>query len=460
MYADTQIGFSSLAMQLVKAGYKIEESGAWMFHGTQIMEDHWCFHVSCAARDLNKIVESFIAGLIPDDVCFRMIRDIEYCYKLHGGGLDASDAGKVATFFCTDEKVLQQLFDCINSIAIDEGPVVFFALRVSPTIYIERVRVKQQSDNSVMVTAERPRYKTVPIKGITIYQQSTTISVLVRRGYLPIRQLHCKPSGAIFLAKNLHQLPIRSCVVKQGVKGMMEERNGRSIIDRLRWQGEVIRELQNEIPTAKIIDQFVSEGNEYLVLEYINGVKLPVAINNLKGAQTWPDVRYEVKKQVLNWYLSALSIVEKIHEKGYVHRDLQDNNFLVCKGEVFLIDFELAWDKKRKFPNPAFTLGTIGYISPQQLNHERPDTPDDVYSMGALLFYLITFLHPRNMDSRTLQELEAFLSFFSLPQEVVSVLISCLEARTDQRPPLQRIRDVVERYIRDIEPINVVNYFN
>jgi WD40 repeat protein len=137
------------------------------------------------------------------------------------------------------------------------------------------------------------------------------------------------------------------------------------------------------------------EGRPYLVLELLEGQTLREA---LRGGV--PALR-----QAVAWALEVARGLGAAHERGIVHRDLKPENvFLTTDGRVKVLDFGLAKlheplvsdEADRESPtatrdtSPGVLLGTIGYMSPEQVKGETPDPRTDVFALGTVLYEMVT----------------------------------------------------------------------
>lgn len=140
---------------------------------------------------------------------------------------------------------------------------------------------------------------------------------------------------------------------------------------------------------ATILDFDTQEGVDFLVMEYIVGTTLSAKLEN--GAMT--------EKELLPYALQIATAIDEAHALGVIHRDLKPSNiFVTPKGQVKVLDFGLA--KLVESPtHEAVTkattesnllVGTLPYMSPEQLLSESIDARTDIYSFGVLLYEMST----------------------------------------------------------------------
>jgi serine/threonine protein kinase len=141
-------------------------------------------------------------------------------------------------------------------------------------------------------------------------------------------------------------------------------------------------------------------GVLYVTMELIRGVDLGALIANC--GRLAPRLACEVLVQVAD----ALDVA---HEHGLVHRDVKPANVLIedaAAVHAYLTDFGLT---KRRASDDAITksdvfLGTVGYAAPEQIRHEAVSTATDIYSLGCVLFAMLTGGPPfrRSSDVETM----------------------------------------------------------
>jgi serine/threonine protein kinase len=260
--------------------------------------------------------------------------------------------------------------------------------------------------------------------------------------------------GNIYQAVSLKNFSFRSCVIKQGKPGMLLDKYERDMKDRLLWQKEVLFELGSTVPTPSCIDYFEDKGYSYLVLQYVEGKLLYTAVTDIFTASSWPLLSAQKQQQLLKLYGMVLDIVADIQFNLYVHRDITDSNFILLNdGRLCILDFELSYSTLRGQPKPAFKLGTLGYMSPEQVRNSKPDYPQDIYSLGALLSFILTKTPPKDFLKADRNKRKIQLKKITDYLPVNNLLIECLSGDPSRRPKLEYLKDTISGYIKHLSKL-------
>jgi eukaryotic-like serine/threonine-protein kinase len=132
---------------------------------------------------------------------------------------------------------------------------------------------------------------------------------------------------------------------------------------------------------VRVIDVDVWEHRPYLVMEFLDGCDLAHAI----AQRRIPDLRSKLKLA-----LEVAQALEYVNSQGIVHRDVKPGNIFLCSsGHAKLIDFGIAKTEASPKTQAGFAVGTLRYMSPEQMNGELSAVAD-VYAFGAVLYELLT----------------------------------------------------------------------
>jgi len=151
-------------------------------------------------------------------------------------------------------------------------------------------------------------------------------------------------------------------------------------------EADVLARL-NHPNIVQIYDEGEAEGLLYLAVEYIEGRSLQRIVAEGKS----PGTNYAI--EIIRQVGTALGYA---HQRGVVHRDVKPSNILISnQGRVLLTDFGLAIAPGTETLTNAGTIaGTLLYMSPEQAMGKRLDGRSDLFSLGVVLYELLTGRHP------------------------------------------------------------------
>ncbi|UCD18130.1 MAG: serine/threonine protein kinase, partial [Candidatus Zixiibacteriota bacterium] len=169
------------------------------------------------------------------------------------------------------------------------------------------------------------------------------------------------------------------------------------------------------------------QGRPFYAMQIVEG-------QSLRGVITGKDLPID---RILEIALQVCRGLQAAHDKGIIHRDIKPSNILLDgHGRVRIVDFGLAAIRGSEYlTKTGSTLGTIGYMSPEQVRGEDIDHRSDLFSLGVVLYELITRQNPfkRDTEAATLKAVsddlpEPLARFKSgLPDGLQAVLDKALE---------------------------------
>ena len=143
---------------------------------------------------------------------------------------------------------------------------------------------------------------------------------------------------------------------------------------------------------VRVFDTGTYEANRYITMEYIDGISF----------DRWIDQSREIDlKTRLNILLKIIQGVQAAHARGIVHRDLKPQNILIDSDLIpHILDFGISRVRTHKDSSTTakIVLGSPKYTSPEQISGQEADYRSDIYSLGVLTFYMLTFQEPFSGD--------------------------------------------------------------
>ncbi len=203
-----------------------------------------------------------------------------------------------------------------------------------------------------------------------------------------------------------------------------EQAENRSVIDRFNREIQIGRKLDH--PGLVKILAGSGASDQYVIMEWVEGQTLRQLIDRQRRVSPERAVRIT---------LAICDVLGYIHRLGIVHRDLKPENVMVdAADKIKLIDFGIAGSSKlnsSEHATPSEAAGTPDYASPEQIGGRPGDVRSDLYSLGIMLFEMLTGEVPfSGLDPHTAMNLRLHLD----PPPVV-------EFNPDVPPRLQRVVD-------------------
>ncbi len=157
-----------------------------------------------------------------------------------------------------------------------------------------------------------------------------------------------------------------------------------------------------------LIDYIEQEDGLYLIMEYVDGRELDEVIKNLSA-----PISIDRAKKLMKQILEAFSYA---HQNGIVHRDVKPSNIIItADDQIKVLDFgiaKLVGDTQHQLTKTGTQVGTVYYMSPEQVKGKELDLRSDIYSLGVTFYELLSGVCPyRGMTT----EYEIYDSIVKVP---------------------------------------------
>jgi eukaryotic-like serine/threonine-protein kinase len=268
--------------------------------------------------------------------------------------------------------------------------------------------------------------------------------------YETLRLLGEGGMGKVYLARQLD-------LGRQVVIKVMHEHVAAEPKFRDRFQRETLLMARFAHPYAvTLYDASLTDG-PCIVMEYIKGVNLETLLQ--KNQRFTPARVGRIVGQLCE-------VLQAAHDQGLIHRDLKPANLMIVdhdspREKIKVMDFGLAKlvdaegaAGEYHASSAEFAVGTPGYICPEQVKGDPVDHRGDIYSVGVMMYELLTgrlpFVGPSSMDLMLAHATELAPRFadlklpVSIPEPVEAVVFLCLEKDPKDRP--QSARELAELY--------------
>lgn len=246
--------------------------------------------------------------------------------------------------------------------------------------------------------------------------------------YRTIKQIGSGGMGSVYLAERIDghfEQKVALKIVKPGM-------NSNEIVRRFEDERQILARLQHP-NIARLLDGGISDsGLPYFTLEYVEGKPITDYCdeNNLTIEE-----RLELFKKVCEAVLYA-------HQNLVIHRDIKPGNILVQEdGTVKLLDFGIAKvfeddENQKNLTRTGLRIMTPEYASPEQVRGEPVSTATDIYSLGLILYQLLTGCPPYEVTSTSALEMERIICLTEpqKPSSMITKILSSLDSNQKPSP--------------------------
>ena len=453
---------------LDKFGIEYTKAGKYLIVGSLTWVQGWILDLTATKQKIVDILDCVLPCLLASQIPFKLVRNAEVASATLLGEFGYVKHAKILSVYTCDNRLAREVaIRLINLTASFKGPEILTDRHLGGLVYTRYgacnpiIRLTQNGTpekciyshegvlikEPISIPFSLPPGVDWPFDGISSPRPPKRETTLQDR-YRPMFTLKEDTKGTVRKGLRLESIyKINWCVLKEGRYSMLDDQWGRDVSDRLNWQFQLQKDLAGHIPLPKVYDLFQENDNTYLVMEFLKGRSLlSIVLDTFKGK---PLSAHSLKDRilVLNIADQLLNIIDIMHARGYIHRDITPANFLVDRRQqLWMIDLELCYSLMLKYPTPPFALGSPGYMSPEQEKTETPTVEQDVYAIGATLFFMFTGLSPQALNTHNLEVLHDQLEYFIPDDQLANILAACLSREPNHRPDVASLKSTINDF--------------
>lgn len=405
-----------------------------------VPDQGWKLHVTATIVTASSVLKAVGHVLARNDTCFKGPRTLGDLRKLNCGlFFGYTQIGKFLTIYPRDDAEACRIARFLDEATREfVGPAIPYERRISPgsNVYTRygafksrpidgkaggpNAVLKPDGSSSPDNRTANPEWAEMPEGLVSPDAPGIRTSGLLKtrfRAYEPISQ---RGKGGVYRAIDLAHAPAKACILKEGRAAGESDWDGSDGRSRLMREHEVLTALADTVAVPAIRAFFEDGLNRYLALEAIEGEPLMAILS--------PEQPLLDLASMLKLATAAAGLLDTIHSRGWVWRDLKPSNLIVgTSGELRPIDFEGA---ERSGTADALPWGSFGYICPEWLTASTVDPSQDCYALGVVLHQLLTNQIPTS--SRPLVAIDTVRS--DVPSPLCKLIEDLTSAEPAKRP--------------------------
>lgn len=408
----------------------------------------WILHLSVIKSQLPELIELLLPLLTKRPVPFDVIRDYHIAGTILDGSIGYGSIGKMIKIYPeNDQEALYWAKKLISFTKEFRGPSIPTDRHLGSIVYTNYETFSPDSTEELKIPFALGKGARWPFTDLVSPHQPIPKKIL-NHTYYPLASIKKDSKGDVIRGIYFKKLwQIKPCLIKQGRFNMFADDSSRDMQDRLKWQYDIYQKLRDVIPMPVILEYFIQDNDGYLVMEYIKGQALGKWVHTSFQSRTWQDMPDLAKVQLLDKLIQIISIISTMHKRGYIHRDITPENFLLDeKDNLYLIDLELTWNAHTGQPDPPYRLGTYGFMSPEQQLTRTPTEKEDIYGLGGLMITFFLNLSPVKFENSYDLKFKKQLLFFIGEEKVVNLIMASRHRDAFMRPGLDEIQAQLELY--------------
>jgi serine/threonine protein kinase len=434
----------------VEAGLASNRKWISIMHTEPIPAQGWKLHVSANEGSAVETLGRVLPVLLSETASFKIAASSAELNDLNEGFGGLSQVGKFITVYPNDDaqavalavKLDQATYGLRGPLIPSDRPlrlggVVHYRYGGFGDLFLQTrmgqiLPALRTPEGDLVPDQRRPRY-TPPEWAKDPFLAADVADRLNQRGrllggrYLIVATLYESARGAVLSGVDV--LAPGTCILKHARRHAVIGRDGQDACDRLRHEMKMLSRFGPEDRVPQILDLVEQDDELFLVMSDIGGITLEQHVRRSVVHGCFPS-----GEQLFHWARELVGALRTMHEKGILHRDLKSSNIMLGEdGLLRIMDFELALEIGVK---QGVGRGTRGYASPQQDAGQPPTIADDIYGLGAVLYFAATGAepslapHPFRLLDRTITMLNP-----EAPAGLVRLVEQCLDPDPSRRFP-------------------------
>lgn len=438
--------------------------------GRSVPAQGWKLHVSATAGSAMAVLARSLPVLAGEEATFKVAASPWHLERLNQGFGGAGQVGKFLTVYPTDDaqavRLARALDDATDGLS---GPRIPSDRQLRPGSLVHyrygafEGRWVQTTLGEVVPAIEGPSGSLVPDVRWAMYHQPEwvtdpfvlagvatpplPVNLIVAGRYLTVAVLNNSARTAVRLALDIETG--ERCVLKHARCAAAVDGHDESAV-RIRREGEFLARFADD-PHFPRFHGYVEDGADlFLKIEHCDG---PTLEQHVTGQAVLG--RHLPVDRTVAWARELALVLDGIHRAGFVYGDLKPSNVIVApSGPLKLLDFETVASCEAPADTDDGVIGTLGFLSPQQVEGGFRTTSDDIYAFGALLWFLLTAAHPSDApDPLDLLDRPLRLVNPAVPPALESLVGRCLQGEATERPAsMAGIEVALSRMGRQPEP--------
>ena len=439
-----------------------DENSIWRLSGSpksNSPEQGWKLHVSATILTACSVLERVAPYLARESIQFKAPISLEEVQRLNSGlDYNYTQIGKLITVYPDSVEEAKRIARRLHSLTSDlRAPTIPFDEPVRPDscVYYRygafRSLEIENHDGTKTPALREPSGKLVPdsrreLKPVWVketlfpsecFETSSTFDNPLKSRYRVVNAVTQRGEGGVYQAIDMTAVLPRPCIIKEGRYLGEVSWDGRDGVDRVCHEEMVLNALRTAgVSVPEVLASFKIRQNHYLVTEYVQGETLMSILMKRKR-------RFSLRRS-LQLASDVARLVAQIHAAGWTWRDCKPANIIQNDGQLRPVDFEGACMNKRP---DALPWGTRGFTPPSWQAHVTSRQFEDLYALGATLYFFLTGRLRENESSPPISRLRR-----NVPESICRVVNELLSAGPGYQPTAASVSKHLHRIANDLSP--------